>query len=122
MSATFKKDIEAMYVFAAKCEGLAVLVPELCAVLRRNGDSLAEVTYAYRVRATDTGYTYAFALWAGAFAELAATDPVDVTVLGTEANLLAVFQRKLNPAAGLLLGKIKVEGSKSALLKLASFL
>ena len=47
---------------------------------------------------------------------------VDVTVLGTEANLLAVFQRKLNPAAGLLLGQIKVEGSKSALLKLAALL
>lgn len=111
-----------MYAFADQCTGLAELVPELYGVLGRNGDALRDITHAYRVRATDTGYTEAFALRSGALDALTAADAVDVTVLGTEANLLAVFQRKLNPVKALLLGKIKVDGNKAALLKLAAFL
>ena len=122
MTTAFKQDIEAMYALAAGCDSLATLVPALCDVLRRNEDSLADVTYAYRLMANDTGYTCAFSLDHGKFAELSGSDRVDVTVTGTENNLLAVFQRKLNPAAALLLGKIKLNGSKSALMKLASFL
>lgn len=118
----FTKDILAVEAFAAKTDSLAALVPALCAVLARNGGALAELTYAYRMRATDTGYAVAFALRKGVFSELDAAAPVDVTVSGTEANLLAVFQRKLNPAVGLLTKKIHVEGSKTALLKLAAFL
>lgn len=111
-----------MYAFTDQCTGLAQLVPELYGVLGRNGDALTDVTYAYRMHATDTGYTNAFALRGGVFEALGALDAVDVTVLGTEANLLAVFQRKLNPVKALLLGKIKVDGNKAALLKLAAFL
>ena len=122
MTANFKRDIQAMYALAAQCDSLNALVPALCDVLRRNEESLADVTYAYRLASTDTGYLYAFSLDHGRFAELAQTDPVDVTVAGLETNLLAVFQRKLNPAAALLLGKIKINGSKSALMKLATFL
>ena len=121
-SPAFKQDIQAMYALAAQCDGLASLVPALCDVLRRNEASLTELTYSYRLAASDTGYRYAFALVQGRFAELEEGRAVDVTVTGLENNLLAVFQRKLNPAAALLLGKIKLNGDKAALLKLAAFL
>lgn len=122
MTQSFRKDIDAMYALALQCDSLAALVPALCDVLRRNGDSLAGVTYAYRLVATDTGYVCAFSLEDGQFAERSPDDPTDVTVSGPESNLLAVFQRRLNPAAAMLFGKIKVRGSKAALLKLAEFL
>ena len=121
-SLSFKQDIEQLYAFADRCDRLAVLVPALCDVLRRNEVSLAELTYSYRLIASDTGYRYAFALNCGHLSELGESDPVDVTVTGLERNLLAVFQRKLNPAAAMLLGKIKLSGDRSALLKLAAFL
>ena len=122
MTRTFKQDIESMYVFAAQCDSLSMLIPALSDVLRRNEDSLADVTYAYRLVASDTGYRFAFRLRNGHFSELMEADTVDVTVSGTEANLLAVFQRKLNPVSGMMLGKIRINGSKAALIKLTSFL
>ncbi|MEA4929059.1 MAG: SCP2 sterol-binding domain-containing protein [Candidatus Limiplasma sp.] len=122
MGDPFKQDIQAMYALADASSSLNALIPTLYATLRRNEASLRGVTYAYRLHASDTGYETAFALTDGRFEERAAGDTVDVTVYGTETNLLHVFQRKLNPAAGLLLGKLKFEGSKGALLKLASFL
>jgi len=122
MTKAFQQDIQAMYVFAAQCTSLSMLVPALCEVLRRNENDLADVTYAYRLVASDTGYRFAFRLRNGQFSELTEADNVDVTVTGTEANLLAVFQRKLNPVTGMVLGKIRIQGSKAALIKLASFL
>ena len=122
MTRAFKQDIESMYAFAAQCNSLSMLVPALCEMLRRNEDSLADVTYAYRLVASDTGYRFAFRLRNGQFSELTEADAVDVTVSGTEANLLAVFQRKLNPVTGMMLGKIRINGSKAALIKLTSFL
>lgn len=122
MAGDFKSDIQAMYQYAESCGSLGELVPQLYRVLRGNSEALRGVSYAYRLVATDTGYQDAFSLRDGAFAQLAAADAVDVTVLGSESNLLAVFQRKLNPMTGLLLRKLRVEGSKAALMKLASFL
>ena len=122
MADPFKQKIEQLYAFADTCDRLELLFPALFTVLRDNGGALAGVTNAYRLRATDTGTTSAFALRDGIFAELTSADAVDVTVTGSEKNLLAIFQRKLNPATGLLLGKIKVQGSKAALLKLGAFL
>jgi len=122
MTEGFQQDIQSMYTLAERSKNLADLVPALCDVLRRNGDSLADVTYAYRLTATDTGYSCAFALQRGVFMELDTAGRVDVTVAGTDAHLLAVFQRKLNPMTAMLLGKIKVNGSKTALMKLATFL
>lgn len=124
MASDLKSDIEAMYRFADTCDSLAELVPQLYGVLRRNKEALLGVTDSYRLTATDTGYQTAFALYNGEFHELSDTDtvPVDVTVSGAERNLLAVFQRKLNPMTGLLLHKLHVDGSKGALVKLASFL
>lgn len=122
MTPAFRQDIESMYVIAAHCDSLSILMAALYDVLRRNEESLVDVTYAYRLDATDTGYTSAFMLDHGRFAMLAESDWADVTVIGPENNLLAIFQRKLNPAAALLFGKIKINGSKSALMKLTSFL
>ena len=122
MPDSFKQKIDALYAFADTCDSLDAFVPALHDVLRNNDGALAGVTDSYRICTTDTGYTSAFALRDGVYAELAPTDAVAVTVQGSEKNLLAVFQRKLNPATGLLLGKIRVQGNKAALLKLASFL
>ena len=119
---SFKKDIEHMYAFADQCDSLAVLLPALCDVLRRNEVSLTDLTYSYRLVASDTGYRFAFALDHGRLVERSDSEPVDVTVTGLERNLLAVFKRKLNPAAALLLGKIKLNGDRDALMKLAAFL
>ena len=122
MATPLQQDIEALHATAAQSESLTTLVPALCDVLRRNSDALAGINDAYRIEALDTGYTFAFALRAGVLLLLDANEGVDVTVQGKEANLLAVFQRKLNPAKGLLLGKLKVQGNMAALLRLAAFL
>ena len=122
MTDAFKQDIQAMYAQADQATDLAALLPALFDVLKRNRESLAGTTYAYRLTATDTGYACAFALQDGAFASLGAADAVDVTVSGTEANLLAIFQRKLNPLKAILFQKIRVDGSMPALTRLASYL
>ena len=122
MSNEFKQDIQAIYVLAEHCDTLASLLPALRDVLCRNESDLADVTYAYRLATTDTDYLFTFALNQGHFTELATSDFVDVTVSGKENHLLAIFQRKLNPMTAMLTGRIKVIGSKTALIKLASFL
>ena len=67
MTEDFQRDMQAMYRLAERSSALAELVPALCDMLRRNGDSLSDVTYAYRLVATDSGYTCAFALQRGVF-------------------------------------------------------
>ena len=122
MSDTFKQDIDALCRFANQCKSLDALTPELGNVFLRNAGALAEVTYRYRMVGADTGYRFAFALDHGCYAVLTDTDAVDVTVTGAETNLLAIFQRKLNPVNALLFGKLKLNGNKTALVKLADFL
>ena len=120
--ATLKQDIDAMYKLADQCRTLTQLVPALCEVLKRHEQELSGVSYSYRLHATDTGFCGAFRLEKGRFTQLTDSEPMDVTISGSEANLLAVFQRKLNPAAALLFRKIKVNGSMAALTKMADFL
>jgi putative sterol carrier protein len=122
MTEAFGNDIRTLYAQAEKCATLPELVPALYAVLKRNGESLSAITHTYRLTASDTGYTCAFALQSGTFATLEPNAPVDVTVNGREATLLAIFQRKLNPTFALVTGKIKLTGSKAALMQLAAFL
>ena len=122
MADDLNKDVQALYAWAERCETLDEMVPELYHVLRQNENALSGVTHSYRLQAIDRDFTAAFRLERGRFSELKDSDPAEVTVRGTQANLLSVFQRKLNPATGLLLGKIKVSGSKSALLALSAFL
>ena len=122
MTEAFRRDIQSMYILAEQTDTLSQLIPALYVVLRRNEDSLRGITYAYRLTTVDTGYTCTFALQDGSFSELSPLSPVDVTVSGKETNLLAVFQRKQSATVALMLNKIKVRGSMSALMKLAEFL
>ncbi len=119
---TFRQDIQQVYSIADSGVSLESLMEAICGVLSRHPADLSSVTHSYRLKATDTGYELAFGLTSGAFKPLAAADTVDVTVKGKEADMLAVFQRKLSPMKALLLGKIKLEGSKAALMKLGEFL
>ena len=120
--ASFKQDINAMYQLADQANSLDALVPSLCDVLRRHQPELQDISYSYRLHATDTEYNAAFSLDKGVFSDLAADAKTDVTIAGLEKNLLSIFQRKLNPAMALMLGKVKLSGSRNALLKLAKFL
>jgi predicted lipid carrier protein YhbT len=122
MQDAFRRDIDAIYALAERSERLEELNPSLYAMLGRNEEALGGISYAYRLAATDTGYACAFALRDGRFAELGSGARVDVTVTGREANLLAVFQRRVSPVAAIALRRIRVEGSMAALMRLASFL
>ena len=47
---------------------------------------------------------------------------VDAAILGREDDLLRVFRRELTPMAALVRGKVRVKGSRAALLRLAGIL
>ncbi len=116
-----KQDLQSVYDLADQGMSLGELMEAICAALARHADALQGITYSYRLHAEDTGYEKAFALVDGRFAELTATDPVDVTVSGKEENLRLVFQRKLSPIAAMITRKMKVAGNKAALMKLGEF-
>ena len=122
MTDAFQEDIQSLYRKADQATCLPEVIPALLAVFRSNEAALAGITHSYRIHATDSGFTAAFTLTQGRFGELAPEDAADVTVLGSEADLLSVFQRKLSPMSALLRGKVRLQGSKAALLQLAAFL
>ena len=115
-------DIEAVYQMADNGMPLAELMQAICSVLTRHPDALSHITGRYRITAVDTAYTFAFALESGVLSFLDDCAATTVTVIGKEADLLMVFQRKLPPLNALLRRKITVKGSKAALLELAAFL
>ena len=51
-----------------------------------------------------------------------ATAAVDAEISGREDDLLRVFRRELTPMAALVRGKVRVKGSRAALLRLAGIL
>lgn len=120
--ADLQREIRALLAKADASMQLAPLLTELCELLARHPDALCAINSRYRLTATDTGVTRAFALEGGMYRSLADTEPVDVTVSGKEGDLLRVFRRELSPMAALLRGKIKVSGSKGALMQFAEFL
>lgn len=117
-----KQDIEAVYRMTEVGVSLSRLVEAIGGVLGRHGDELKDITATYRLQSSDTEYVGGFALDWGQYRLLGDQEEADVTVIGKEQDLLAVFQRKLSPMAALLRGKIKVKGNKGALLKLGEFL
>lgn len=119
---SIKQDIQAVYDLADQGMSLGELMDAIGGVLSRHEDALAGITYSYRLRASDTGYEKAFALNEGHFLVLGSTEKTDVTVIGKENDLQLVFQRKLSPMVALLRGKVKLNGSKAALIKLSEFL
>lgn len=102
--------------------GLEALIDGICSALERHPDALADVTYSYRLCASDSGFTKSFSLTNGRYAELGEADEADVTVTGTEQSLLSVLRRDVAPMSALVRGKIKVKGSKAALIRFAEFL
>jgi putative sterol carrier protein len=122
MMDSFQRDIDAMNLYMRQCDNLNAAVAAMYEVLKRNGDSLTDTTASFRLEASDTGRIYAFALTQGQFGELSPNASSDVTVTGKEANLLLIFQRKLNPVTAVLLRKVRIDGDRDALTKLAAFL
>lgn len=120
--ATLREDIKALYAQADKGASLPDVVDGICRALQSHGDEIRDVTYSYRLHATDTGYWRAFSLVSGQYYEKTQADEADTVISGTEQNLLAVLRRKLNPMSALLRGKIKVKGSTAAVLRFVEFL
>lgn len=117
-----RDEIQALYKRADAGESLAVMLDGVLTALRGNEDAIADVTHSYRICATDTGYTRAFSIKDGVVSEIGETDEADVTVSGDEKNLLAVFRKQVSPISALLRGKVRIKGSKAALIKFAEFL
>ena len=118
----FQQELEMMLQQGSGDKNLAQVLDGLVELLIRHQDTFVGVTYRYRLSATDSGTSRAFALVDGRYAPLDEAAPVDVTILGKEQHLLAIFNKQLKPAAALLTGKLKVKGSLAALNTLAAYL
>ena len=118
----FQQDLEAMLTQGSGNRNLSQVLDGLIELLKRHEDTFAGVTYRYRLAASDTGVTRGFALEDGRYAPLDESAPVDVTILGKEEHLLAIFNKQLKPAKALFTGKLRVQGSLVALNTLAAFL
>ena len=118
----FQQDLEAMLTQGSGNRNLSQVLDGLIELLKRHEDTFTGVTYRYRLAASDTGVTRGFALEDGRYAPLDESAPVDVTILGKEEHLMAIFNKQLKPAKALLTGKLKVQGSLVALNTLAAFL
>ena len=117
-----KADIKALYQKADTGASLPAMMDGICNLFQRHGEALRGVTYSYRICATDTGYVKGFSLVDGQYFDKTEADEADVIVSGTEQNLLAILQRKLSPMSAILRGKVKVNGSKAALIRFADYL
>lgn len=93
-----------------------------CEALRRHPEAHAALAGRYRLQTTDTGFHLAFSLSEDGFLPLEETEPADVTVLGTEKELLRLIRGQSNPGRALLLGRLKVRGDLTALQKFAQIL
>lgn len=119
---TLREEIQALYQLADRGAELPELLAAVLAAMSRHPEELRDLSYRYRLEATDTGYQTAFALEGGLLRMLGPAEDADVTVTGKQKNLELILQRKLTPLAATLGGKVKVKGSMAALVKLAAFL
>lgn len=120
--AELQRDLQALYSRAQGNMALSALMDEICSMLARHADTLRGVNGRYRLTASDTGYTCAFALEDGVYRGLDGAAPVGAAILGREDDLLRVFRGELSPMSALFQGKVRVQGSKAALMRLAGFL
>lgn len=118
----FQQELKAMLEAGSGSSTLAELLDKLTGLIRQHEDTFRAVTGSYRLTASDSCVTRAFALEGGAYRVLTDGDATDVTIIGKEQHLLAIFNKKLNPAMAVLTGKIKVKGDLGALNTLASYL
>ena len=120
--AAFEGEIRSLYAQAEGGMGLEPLLEGICDTLRRHPRALSGISGRYAVKATDTGLARAFMLEDGVFSALSPTAAVDAEISGREDDLLRVFHRELTPMAALVRGKVRVKGSRAALLSLAGIL
>ena len=118
----FQQELHAMLAAGSGDRSLQQVLNGLCDLLVRHQDTFSAVTGSYRLTASDSGVTRAFALNNGVYRPLTDAEAVDVTIIGKEEHLLAIFNKQLKPAAALLTGKLKVKGSLAALNTLAAYL
>lgn len=116
-----RRDIRALLDRSEGISSLASLMDEVCGLLIRHTDALACIDSRYRLEASDTGYARAFALEKGVYRPLETGEAADVTLRGKETDLLRIFRGELSPMAALLSGRVKVYGSKAALMQFAEF-
>ncbi|MDD3334310.1 MAG: SCP2 sterol-binding domain-containing protein [Eubacteriales bacterium] len=119
---SMKQDVKALYRAADSGLTLPAMLDGICEMLKNHESDLKGTTYSYRLCASDSGYVRAFSLVDGQYIEKTEMDEADVIVTGTEANLLAILQRKLSPMSAILRGKVQIKGSKTALIRFAEFL
>lgn len=117
-----KAAVQALYQRADHGATLKDMMDGICDMLKAHEADIRDVTYSYRLCATDTGYVKAFSLVNGRYVEKSEMDEADTIVSGRESDLLAVLQRKLSPMSAILRGKITVRGSKAALIRFTEFL
>ena len=118
----FQQELEAMLAKGSGEMSLGQVLDSLTTLLICHEDTFRGVTNSYRLTASDSGVSRAFALEDGRYRPLTDSDATDVTITGKEQHLLAIFNKQLKPAAALLTGKLKVKGSLAALNTLAAYL
>lgn len=118
----FQQELEALLAKGSGEMSLAQVLDSLTTLLICHKETFRGVTNSYRLTASDSGISRAFALEDGRYRPLTDSDETDVTITGKEQHLLAIFNKQLKPAAALLTGKLKVKGSLAALNTLAAFL
>lgn len=119
--AELQREIRTLLSRSGSITSLASLMDEISGILIRHADALSHINSRYRLEATDTGYVCAFALENGVYRPLEAAGEADVCLLGREEDLMRIFRGELSPMAALLRGKVKIRGSKSALMQFAEF-
>ena len=117
-----RDDVQALRAQAARGATLEQLMKGVGEALKNHPEELTQITASYRFRANDTGMSYAFSLDGGRYRELEDGAPVSVSVSGSQENLMRIIRGETNPLKALLLGRVKIQGSKEALLALGAFL
>lgn len=120
--ANLREEIRILRARAAQGEGLESLLRGIAQALQNHPEECANIHYSYRFQASDTGVGIAFRLEGGSYAPLGDGEPATVTVTGTEENLMKLVRGELNPVKALLLGRVKIQGNKEALMAFAAFL
>lgn len=120
--ADLKEEIRTLRAKAAQGDGLEALLRGIAQALQNHPEECAGIHHSYRFQASDTGVGIAFCLDGGKYAPLGDGEAATVTVTGTEDNLMKLVRGELNPVKALLLGRVKIQGNKDALMAFAAFL
>ena len=117
-----KQDIQEILGNLTAESTLADALNAFTEALKNHPEALGALEGRYRLSATDTGYQKGFQLSTDGYAELAAEEAVDATILGKENDLLLVLRHELNPMAAMFTGKLTVKGGMQPLMKFAQIL